>query len=206
MELLYQSLTDTAEQIQTKTVSPVELVTAVLDHIENLRCKINSFISVLGEQALQQAREMELELLRGEYRGPLHGIPIGLKDNIATAGIRTSAGSKILAQYVPSDDAHVVTLLKKAGAIIVGKENMTEFALGPTSKNSHYGNVHNPWDLTCIPGGSSGGSAANVASFQTYASLGTDSGGSVRIPASMCGVVGMKGTYGRVSLRGCREF
>ena len=140
--------------------------------------------------------------MRGEYRGPLHGIPIGIKDNIATAGIRTTVGSKVLADQIPEEDALAVRKCKEAGAIIMGKENLEEFAAGPTSNNPHYGAVHNPWNLDHIPGGSSGGGGANVAACVTFASLGTDLGGSVRSPANFCGVVGLKQTFGRVSQRG----
>ena len=140
--------------------------------------------------------------MRGEYRGPLHGIPIGIKDNIATAGIRTTVGSKVFTDYVPEEDAYIVSRCKEAGAIMIGKENLEEFAAGSTSNNLHYGAVHNPWNLDHIPGGSSGGGGANVAACVTFASLGTDLGGSVRGPANFCGVVGLKQTYGRVSQRG----
>ena len=151
---------------------------------------------------MSQAKEQEAALMRGEYRGPLHGIPIGIKDNIATAGIRTTVGSKVLAAHVPREDAYVVSRCKQAGAIILGKENLEEFAAGSTSNNLHYGAVHNPWNLAHIPGGSSGGGGANVAASVTFASLGTDLGGSVRGPANFCGVVGLKQTFGRVSQRG----
>ena len=203
LELLSQTISDVAPHIRSKAVSPVELVTAELEHIERLRPTINSFITVLDERALQRAKELEAALARGEYRGPLHGIPFAVKDNITTAGVKTTAGSKILADFVPQEDAPVVTRMQEAGAILIGKENMHEFALGPTTINPHYGNVRNPWNLERIPGGSSGGSGANVASLQTFTSFGTDAGGSVRIPASLCGVVGLKATYGRISLRGC---
>jgi aspartyl-tRNA(Asn)/glutamyl-tRNA(Gln) amidotransferase subunit A len=163
---------------------------------------LNTFITLLPEQARLQAKEQEAALMRGEYRGPLHGIPIGIKDNIATAGIRTTVGSKVLANHVPTEDAHVVSLCKAAGAIMIGKENLEEFAAGSTSNNLHYGAVHNPWNLEHIPGGSSGGGGANVAACVTFASVGTDLGGSVRGPANFCGVVGMKQTFGRVSQRG----
>jgi aspartyl-tRNA(Asn)/glutamyl-tRNA(Gln) amidotransferase subunit A len=140
--------------------------------------------------------------MRGEYRGPLHGIPIGIKDNIATAGIRTTVGSKVLANNVPAEDAEVVRRCKEAGAIIIGKENLEEFAAGVTSNNPHYGAVRNPWNSEHVPGGSSGGGGANVAACVTFASIGTDAGGSVRLPASFCGVVGLKPTFGRVSQQG----
>ncbi|MBI4232987.1 MAG: amidase [Chloroflexi bacterium] len=202
LELLSQTISDVAPQVRARAISPVELVRAALEHIHTLRSSVNSFITVLDDRALQRAREMEAELARGVYRGPLHGIPFGVKDNITTAGIKTTAGSKILADWVPEEDAPVVTKMLEAGAILMGKENLCEFAAGPTGYNPHYGNIHNPWDLTRISGGSSGGSGASVASLQTFVSFGTDAGGSVRIPATLCGAVGLKATHGRVSLRG----
>ena len=180
----------------------MEVTEAALAQADRLQPTLNSFITILHEQALESAREQEEALATGEYRGPLHGIPIGIKDNIATDGIRTTVASKVFAQHVPEEDAHVVALCKRAGAIILGKENLEEFAAGVTSNNPHYGAVHNPWALDRVPGGSSGGGGANVAACVTYASLGTDLGGSVRVPGSFCGVVGLKQTYGRVSQRG----
>jgi aspartyl-tRNA(Asn)/glutamyl-tRNA(Gln) amidotransferase subunit A len=180
----------------------VELTEAALDRAHKLQPRLNSFITLLPEQAMSRAREEEAALMRGDYRGPLHGIPMGIKDNLATAGIRTTVGSKVLAQHVPSEDACAVSRCRDAGAIFLGKENLEEFAAGSTSNNLHYGAVHNPWDLDRIPGGSSGGGGANVASGVTFASLGTDLGGSVRGPANFCGIVGMKQTFGRVSQRG----
>jgi aspartyl-tRNA(Asn)/glutamyl-tRNA(Gln) amidotransferase subunit A len=161
---------------------------------------LNGFITILYEQARRQAKEQEAALMRGEYRGPLHGIPIGIKDNIATAGIRTTVGSKVLATHVPTEDAYGQPGNRPGQSD--GKENLEEFAAGSTSNNLHYGAVHNPWNLAHIPGGSSGGGGANVAASVTFASLGTDLGGSVRGPANFCGVVGLKQTFGRVSQRG----
>jgi len=201
-ELLTLTIAELAPQIRARQISPVELTEAALAQAERLQPRLGSFITILHDAARQQAREQEAALMRGEYHGPLHGIPIGIKDNIATAGIRTTVGSKVLAQHVPAEDAEVVRRCKAAGAIIVGKENLEEFAAGPTSNNPHYGAVHNPWQLDCVPGGSSGGSGANVAACVTCASLGTDLGGSVRLPGTFCGVVGLKQTFGRVSQRG----
>jgi aspartyl-tRNA(Asn)/glutamyl-tRNA(Gln) amidotransferase subunit A len=180
----------------------VELTQAALAQAERLQPTLRSFITILHEQALDDARKHETEIVHGRYRGPLHGIPIGIKDNLATAGIRTTVGSKVLTNNVPQEDAEVVRRCKEAGAIILGKENLEEFAAGATSNNPHYGAVQNPWVLGHIPGGSSGGSGANVAVGTTFASLGTDLGGSVRLPGSFCGVVGLKQTFGRVSQRG----
>ena len=201
-ELLALTISELAPRIKAREVSPVELTEAALAQADRLQSTLNSFITLLHEQARTQAREAEAALMRGEYRGPLHGIPIGIKDNIATVGIRTTVGSKVLSDQIPAEDALVVSKCKETGAVILGKENLEEFAAGSTSNNLHYGAVHNPWNLDHVPGGSSGGSGANVASHVTFASLGTDLGGSVRGPANFCGVVGLKQTFGRVSQRG----
>ena len=201
-DLLRMTIAELAPKIQNKEVSPVELTEAALAEADRLQPRLNSFITILHERAMDQARESEVAISRGEYRGPLHGIPIGLKDNLATAGITTTVGSKILADHVPEEDAEVVVRCRDAGAIFIGKENLEEFAAGATSNNPHYGAVHNPWGLAHIPGGSSGGGGANVAASVTFASLGTDLGGSVRLPGTFCGVVGLKQSYGRVSQRG----
>ncbi len=167
---------------------------------------LNAYITVCEESAIQQAVHAESELCvrtgrkSRRDRGPLHGIPISLKDNIYTKGIRTTGGSKILQEFVPLQDAPVVTLLKKAGAVILGKTNMHEFAYGVTTENPHFGPTRNPWDLQRVPGGSSGGSAAALAAGLCYGSIGTDTGGSIRIPASLCGVVGLKPGLGRVNM------
>src|SRR5438128_1099419 len=181
--LVTMTISELAPKIKAKAISPVELTEAVLAQVDRLQPTLNSFITILHEQARRQAREQEAALMRGEYRGPLHGIAIGIKDNIATAGMRTTVGSKVFTDYVPEEDAYVVSRCKKAGAIMIGKENLEEFAAGSTSNNLHYGAVHNPWNLDHIPGGSSGGGGANVAACVTFASLGTDLGGSVRGPA-----------------------
>jgi aspartyl-tRNA(Asn)/glutamyl-tRNA(Gln) amidotransferase subunit A len=179
----------------------------LLRRIEQLNPKLNAFLTVTTELALAQAKKAESELFtpRGRKgyrdRGPLHGIPISLKDNIYTKDIRTTAGSKILKDFIPQHDAHIVFQLKEAGAVILGKTNMHEFAYGVTSNNPHYGPICNPWDLAHIPGGSSGGSAAAVAAGLCYGSIGTDTGGSIRIPSALCGIVGVKPTFGRVSVK-----
>lgn len=201
-DMLTLTITELAPKIRARHISPVELTEAALAQAERLQPRLGTFITLLHDTARQQAKEQEAAIMRGEYRGPLQGIPIGIKDNIATAGLRTTVGSKVLASHIPTDDAEVVRRCKAAGAIILGKENLEEFAAGVTSNNRHYGTVHNPWHLEHVPGGSSGGSGANVAACVTFASLGTDLGGSVRLPGSFCGVVGLKQTFGRVSQRG----
>jgi aspartyl-tRNA(Asn)/glutamyl-tRNA(Gln) amidotransferase subunit A len=196
------TLKEASQLLRRKAASPVDLTQACLKRIEIHNPALSAFITVTSEQALKTAREMESELRRGNRRGPLHGIPIGLKDNIDTAGIRTTAASELFKDRVPLEDAEVVRRLKDAGAVILGKLNLHEFAYGGTSDVTYFGAVHNPWALDHIAGGSSGGSAAAVAADLCFGALGTDTAGSVRIPASYCGVVGFKPTYGRVSLRG----
>jgi aspartyl-tRNA(Asn)/glutamyl-tRNA(Gln) amidotransferase subunit A len=188
--------------LKRRAASSLELTQACLTRIELYNPALNAFITVTGEQALTAARAMDEESRRGNWRGPLHGIPIAVKDNIDTAGVRTTAASELFKDRVPSQDAEVVRRLKAAGAIILGKTNLHEFAYGGTSAVSYFGPVHNPWALSRIPGGSSGGSAAATAADLCFCALGTDTAGSVRIPASYCGVVGFKPTYGRVSNRG----
>jgi aspartyl-tRNA(Asn)/glutamyl-tRNA(Gln) amidotransferase subunit A len=185
-----------------KKISPVELTQLFLSRIERLNSKLNAFITVAAESALLEARAAERELTKGKRRGPLHGIPIALKDNIYTRGLRTTMGSLILRDFVPTEDATVVHKLRRAGAIVVGKTNLHEFAYGITSENPHYGAVRNPWNTDRVAGGSSGGSAAAVASGLCAAAIGTDTGGSIRIPSALCGVVGFKPTFGRVSVHG----
>jgi len=191
-----------APLIRKKQISPVELTEFFLERIHRLQPKLNAFITITAGLARKQARRAEREILRGKYRGPLHGIPISLKDLFYTARIRTTAGSKILRNFVPEENAVVVDRLYEAGAVLLGKTNLHEFAYGVTSNNPHYGPVHNPWDLKRVSGGSSGGSAAAVSAALGIASLGTDTGGSIRIPSAACGVVGLKPTRGLVSLHG----
>jgi aspartyl-tRNA(Asn)/glutamyl-tRNA(Gln) amidotransferase subunit A len=188
--------------VHARKISPVELLEASLERIEALNPKLNAFITVAAEHARDAAHKADCEIQRKQYRGALHGIPVALKDNIETKGLRTTAGSKILADYVPADDAAVVRALRRAGAIIVGKTNLHEFAYGITNENPHYGPARNPWDTDRIAGGSSGGSAIAVATEMVFASLGTDTGGSIRIPSSLCGTVGLKPTFERVSCQG----
>jgi aspartyl-tRNA(Asn)/glutamyl-tRNA(Gln) amidotransferase subunit A len=180
----------------------VELTEAALAQIERFNPALNAFITVTAEEARRQAARAEQEIRRGRCRGPLHGIPLSLKDNIQTRGIRTTAGSKVLADFIPEEDAFIVRKLRRAGAVLVGKTNLHEFAYGVTTNNPHYGPARNPWDAERIPGGSSGGAAVAVATGMCVAAVGSDTGGSIRIPAALCGVVGLKPTFGRVSCRG----
>jgi len=196
------TLKQASSGIRARKVSPVALTAACLDRIKTDNPKTNAWITVMREAALAQARELEKEQAAGRFRSPLHGIPIGLKDNIDTAGVRTTAGIKTLEGNVPTEDAEVARRLKAAGAILIGKCNMHIFAQGATSAVSYFGPVRNPWNVETIAGGSSGGSAAAVATDDCYAALGTDTGGLIRTPAAMCGVTGFKPTYGRVSIRG----
>jgi len=190
--------------IATKEVSPVEVVRAHLEQIERLDGTLRAFITVCADAALDAARGAERTLATGHGIGPLHGVPLGLKDLVDTAGVRTTAGSRILAERVPDNDATVTARLTTAGAIVLGKLNMHEFAYGPEGLNEHYGQTRNPWDAAVprVPGGSSSGSGVAVAAGLVPAALGSDTGGSIRIPASLCGVTGLKPTYGRVSRAG----
>jgi aspartyl-tRNA(Asn)/glutamyl-tRNA(Gln) amidotransferase subunit A len=191
-----------SQLLRRRKISPVELLDEILARIDRLNPELNAFITVAAESARADARRAEREIARGRHRGPLHGIPLPLKDNIETEGIRTTAGSKILANFVPAQDADVVAALRQAGAVIIGKTNLHEFAYGITNENQHYGPARNPWDTQRVSGGSSGGSAVALAAGMGFASVGTDTGGSIRIPASLCGIVGLKPTFGRVSARG----
>ena len=183
-------------------ISAVELTRAYLDRIERLDAGINAYITTTFDLALEQARRLDAELDAGRWRGPVHGIPIALKDNIDTAGIRTTAASAVFSDRVPAGDAHVWRCLSDGGAILLGKLNMHEFAYGGTSAITHFGPVHNPWNLAHIPGGSSGGSAAAVSARLCAAALGTDTLASIRLPAAYCGIVGFKPTHGLSSIRG----
>lgn len=202
MELTSLSISQAEELLKNKSISPVELTRAHLERIQQLDDKINAFITITPELAMQQARQAEDEIQHGGYRGTLHGIPLGLKDLFETEGIRTTAGSTFFSTYIPEADAAVVQKLKEAGVVLLGKLNMHEIALGVTNENPHFGDCCNPWDTSRITGGSSGGNAAALAAGLCMGALGSDTGGSIRIPSGLCGVVGLKPTYGRVSLRG----
>ena len=197
-DLAWLTLTEAADLVAARKVSPTELVTACLERIRIYNPKLNAFITVTGEAALARAKALE----SATTRGPLHGVPIALKDNIDTAGVRTTAASSVFDDRVPDEDAEVTRRLTAAGAIVLGKLNLHEFANGGTSATSYYGPVRNPWALDRNPGGSSGGSAAAVSAALCYGALGTDTGGSIRTPASFCSIVGLKPTYGLVSIRG----
>jgi aspartyl-tRNA(Asn)/glutamyl-tRNA(Gln) amidotransferase subunit A len=207
-ELVFATIAEVAKLFRTGKLSPVELTELMLSRIEQVNPKLNAYITVTTELARSQAKRAEVELgTQGKRktrtdRGLLQGIPVSLKDNICTAGIRTTAGSKILIGYFPERDAQVVTRLKQAGAVLLGKTNLHEFAYGVTTDNPHYGAARNPWDTARIPGGSSGGSAAAVAAGLCFGSIGSDTGGSIRIPAALCGIVGLKPGLGRVDVAG----
>lgn len=197
--LLTLTLSTLSRALRKKEVSPIEVTRACLDRIEEHDRRINAFITTLAKPALAAAAKAESAIVKGRYLGPLHGVPYASKDLFLTRGVRTTCGSKILQTFIPTYDAAMIERLEGGGAILLGKLNMHEFAFGTTSVNPHYGAVHNPWDHRRVTGGSSGGSAAAIACGFAFLTLGTDTGGSVRIPAALCGVSGLKPTYGRLS-------
>ena len=201
-QLPLMDLTAASQAVEKKAVSPVELAQACLARIEKLNPVLNAFIRVTAESALEQARTAEAEIGRGEWKGPLHGIPLAVKDLVETAGVRTTAASAVLEHYVPSEDAEVVRRLRQAGAVLLGKLNLHEFAYGGSGVIGHFGPARNPWNPAHITAGSSSGSAAAVAGGLCYGAIGTDTAGSIRLPAACCGIVGLKPTYGLVSTRG----
>ena len=201
-EVSYLTLTEAGAALRRKEFSPVELAESCLLRIEALDDKLHSFITVTADLALQQARKAEQEIGAGNYRGPLHGIPIALKDLYATKGIRTTCHSAVLEDWIPDHDATAAAKLMQAGAVLLGKLGMHEFAFGGPSIDAPFPAVRNPWNTAYIPGGSSSGSGAALAAGLCYGSLGSDTGGSIRTPASHCGVAGIKATYGRVSRYG----
>jgi aspartyl-tRNA(Asn)/glutamyl-tRNA(Gln) amidotransferase subunit A len=196
------TLSEAADAVRIKAVSPVELTRACLARIEQLNPKLNAFITVTAESALAEARAAEAEIHANRWRGPLHGIPVALKDLIDTAGVKTTAACALFQDRIPHQDAEVVRRLKAAGAVFLGKHNLHECAYGGSGIISHYGVVPNPWDPALVAGGSSSGSAVALATGMCFGALGTDTGGSIRLPSSLCGTVGLKPTYGRVSCRG----
>ena len=196
------TIREAADALRARQFSSVELTTAALARIERLNAALRAFITVTAEAALKKAAQADAELAGGRDRGPLHGIPIAVKDLFFTRGVRTTAGSLLYRDFVPDHDAAVVERLERAGAVMMGKLSMHELAYGITSENPHFGAVRNPWNVEHSPGGSSGGSGAAVAAGMVYAAMGSDTGGSIRIPASFCGTVGLKPTYGRVSRYG----
>ena len=201
-DLTSLSVVEASDLVRRRVISPVDLTQAYLDRIALLQPLVNAYNTITAETAMRQARQLELELMAGRWRGPLHGIPIGLKDNIDTAGILTTASSPLLADRIPDTNATIYNRLDEAGCVLLGKLNMHEFAWGGTSAITHFGPVHNPWNLDHIPGGSSGGSAAAMAARMCCAALGTDTLASIRLPAAYCGVTGLKASHGLTSIRG----
>ncbi len=201
-ELPFLSAAELGRRMARREISPVEVARSQLERIERLNPSLNCYLTVTADAALEEARRAEARIAAGKSHGPWDGVPIGWKDIFDTAGVRTTAGAKILANHVPAEDATVVERLRGAGAVSLGKLNMHEFAYGTTTDNPHYGPCRNPWDRERIAGGSSGGSGAALAAGLCYLSVGTDTGGSIRIPASVCGCVGLKPTFGRVSRNG----
>ncbi len=202
IELCYASAGTLSRLVQSKEISPVDIIDAHLARIEATEPMLNSFITLLPEEARAAARRAEQEIQSGNYRGPLHGIPVALKDLFNTGGVRTTSGSRVFDNFIPDRDCTVASKLHQAGAILLGKLNMHQFAYGPTGENPDYGHMHNPWDLELISGGSSGGSGSAAAAGQCTITTGSDTGGSIRIPAALCGIVGLKPTYGLVSRSG----
>jgi aspartyl-tRNA(Asn)/glutamyl-tRNA(Gln) amidotransferase subunit A len=201
-EILELSASELSRLIAGRELSSSDAVSAAVTRLERLEDKLNAFITVVREQALAEAKRADEDIAHGHNRGPLHGVPVTIKDMFETAGVRTTGGSKILADWVPETDSALVERLRSAGAIIIGKTNLDEFGHGGTSTLSHFGPVHNPWNIDRIAGGSSGGSAAAVASRIGPLSYGTETGSSVRRPASYCGIVGFKPTFGIISRHG----
>ena len=202
LDLCYMSAGQLSKLIERKELSPVDIIEAHLARIEATEPVLNSFITLLPDEARAAARRAEADIQRGNYLGPLHGIPVALKDLFNTAGVRTTSGSRIFDTFIPDQDCTVAMRFRQAGAILLGKLNMHQFAYGPTGENPDYGHMHNPWDPEMVTGGSSGGSGSAAAAGQCTITTGSDTGGSIRIPAALCGIVGLKPTYGLVSRYG----
>ena len=206
MELYQKTIHEVSVDLKAKKVSSVELTQNVMDHLERVEPKVQAFITITRDEALKQAAEADKRLASGKELTPLTGVPVAIKDLLCTKGIRTTCASKMLETFVPPYNATVVEKLYGMGAVSVGKTNMDEYAMGSSTETSYYKKTRNPWNLACVPGGSSGGSAASVSADQAFASLGSDTGGSIRQPAALCGIVGLKPTYGRVSRYGLIAF
>ena len=202
LEICYMSAADLGRRLRQGEISPVEIVEAHLSRIRATEPTLNSFITLLPEQDMAAARQAERDIQAGRYRGPLHGIPVALKDLYATGGVRTTSGSRLFDTHIPAQDCTVAARFRQAGAILLGKLNMHQFAYGPTGENPDYGPTRNPWNPELITGGSSGGSGSAAAAGQCPITTGSDTGGSIRIPAALCGIVGLKPTYGRISRHG----
>jgi aspartyl-tRNA(Asn)/glutamyl-tRNA(Gln) amidotransferase subunit A len=201
-DLVFAPISELAPKLRSREISAEELVVAAIERTEELEPRLNSYITFLPERALAEAKRADAQIAQGEYRGPLHGVPVSLKDLFDTAGIPTSAGAGFLEGHVPQTDSVVTVRLREAGAILLGKANMNKFAGGESGDNPDFGRMKNPWNLNFSPGGSSGGSGAQVAAGLVALSVGSDNGGSVRNPAALCGVVGLKPTHGRISMEG----
>ena len=202
LEICYMSAGDLSKLVQSQEISPVEIIEAHLTRIDATEPVLNSFITLLADQARKAARQAEKDIQAGRYKGPLHGIPVALKDLYNTGGVRTTSGSRIFDTFIPAEDCTVAAKFHQAGAILLGKLNMHQFAYGPTGENPDYGHMHNPWNPDMVTGGSSGGSGSAAAAGQCTITTGSDTGGSIRIPAALCGIVGLKPTYGLVSRYG----
>ncbi len=206
MELYQKTIHEVSVDLKAKKISSVELTKSVMDHLEKVEPQVQAFITITRDEALKQAAEADKRLASGQNLTPLTGVPVAIKDLLCTKGIRTTCASKMLENFVPPYNATVVEKLYSMGAVSVGKTNMDEYAMGSSTESSYFKKTKNPWNLACVPGGSSGGSAASVSADQAFASLGSDTGGSIRQPAALCGIVGLKPTYGRVSRYGLIAF